>query len=283
MILNTLRFGFIGGGNMASAMVLGLLRSDIGAQSITVIERNLHAQQALHNKVKAISTSTVRIMPAPDRQLLECDVIILAVKPQQFHEMVQQIKPFIQQQLLISVAAGIRLLDLQRWFDGYTRMVRAMPNTPALIGQGMTGLISSVDLSSRDREIATALAQAIGKSIWVQDDAALDAVTAISGSGPAYVFYFIEAMQEVAQNLGLTQEQGKYLATATFIGAAELAQMADDSPAQLRQQVTSPGGTTFAALEVLNQHHVNESFKQAMLAAAARSKEMSQLFIQTVS
>lgn len=281
MILDNLRFGFVGGGNMASAIICGLLRSGVAPHLITVIERNPQAQQTLLHKACAINASPIRIMSGVNPSLSECDVLVLAVKPQQFYEMVQQIKPFIAEPLLISVAAGIRLIDLQRWFNGCTRIVRSMPNTPSLIGQGMTGLISTADLVQHDREIATALAEAIGKCIWVKDDDALDVVTAISGSGPAYVFYFIEAMQEIAQSFGLTQEQGKYLATTTFVGAANLAQASQESPDQLRRQVTSPGGTTFAALEVLNQHRVNELFKQAMLAAITRSKEMAQLFIQT--
>ncbi len=280
MILDNLHFGFIGGGNMASAMICGLLRSGVAPHLITVIERNPQAQQTLLNKTCAINASPIRILSAVHASLAECEVLVLAVKPQQFYEMVQQIKPFIAQPLLISVAAGIRLIELQRWFNGNTRIVRSMPNTPALIGQGMTGLISTPALKPHDREIATALAEAIGKCIWVKDDDALDVVTAISGSGPAYVFYFIEAMQEIAQSFGLTQEQGKYLATTTFIGAANLAQASQETPDQLRRQVTSPGGTTFAALEMLNQHRVNELFKQAMLAAMARSKEMGQLFTE---
>ena len=170
-------------------------------------------------------------------------MLVLAVKPQQFRDATAPLHDLLQaggkDPLIISVAAGIRLQDMQRWLGGRTRLVRAMPNTPALSGMGMTGLAAAAGLGERERAIATAVAEAVGQCLWVEDDARIDAVTAISGSGPAYVFYFIEAMQRAATELGLSAEQGHQLAVETFRGAATLAGQSPEPVGTLRERVTS--------------------------------------------
>lgn len=270
MTIQTLQFSFIGGGNMASALIGGLLRAGVPHAALNVIERNPQTREAL------LQQFSVQASPSPNQQLSHCDVIILAVKPQQFHAMSVQLQPYIKQQLLFSVAAGIRIDTMQMWFNNHQRIVRAMPNTPALIGAGMTGLAATSMLSAEDRDIATQIAQAVGDSLWVKDDAQIDALTALSGSGPAYVFYLIEAMQAAGITLGLNAMQSKRLITSTLIGAAQLAQQSDETPEELRRRVTSPGGTTFEALHVLEAHQVKEVFQKALTAAAARSAEIGE-------
>lgn len=270
MTIQALQFSFIGGGNMASALIGGLLHAGVPHTALNVIERNPQTREAL------LQQFSIQSSASPNQQLSHCDVIILAVKPQQFHAMSVQLQPYIQQQLLFSVAAGIRLDTMQMWFNDHKRIVRAMPNTPTLIGAGMTGLVATSTLSAEDRDIATQIAQAVGDSLWVKDDAQIDALTALSGSGPAYVFYLIEAMQAAGIALGLNATQSKRLITSTLIGAAQLAQQSDETPEQLRQRVTSPGGTTFEALHVLETHQVKEVFQKALAAAAARSAEIGE-------
>lgn len=271
MTLKALQFSFIGGGNMASALIGGLLRTGVSHTAMNVVERNPQAREAL------LQQFSIQASASPNQQLSNCDVVILAVKPQHFRAMTIELQPYIKQQLLFSVAAGIRLDTLQMWFNGHQRIVRAMPNTPSLIGAGMTGLVATAMLSEEDREIATHIAQAVGESLWVKNDAQIDALTALSGSGPAYVFYLIEAMQAAGIALGLDAKQSKKLITSTLIGAAQLAQQSDETPEQLRQRVTSPGGTTFEALHVLEIHQVKQIFQEALSAAAARSAEIGKI------
>ncbi|HBD32897.1 MAG TPA: pyrroline-5-carboxylate reductase, partial [Cupriavidus sp.] len=185
--------------------------------------------------------------------------------------------PQLKNSLIISVAAGIRLQDMQRWL-GTNRLVRAMPNTPALAGMGMTGLAAAPGLSDNDRAIATAVAEAVGQCVWVEGDDQIDAVTAISGSGPAYVFYFVEAMERAATEMGLSSEQGRKLAVETFRGAAALAAESTEPVSTLRERVTSKGGTTYAALTSMDASGIQDAFVRAMLAAAARGREMGAEF-----
>lgn len=255
---------------MAGALIGGLLRAGVPHSAMNVIERNPQTREALLQKF------SIQAEASPNSQLSHSDVVILAVKPQHFHAMSVELQPYIKQQLLFSVAAGIRLDTLQTWFNGHQRIVRAMPNTPSLIGAGMTGLVATSILSEEDREIATHIAQAVGESLWVKDDAQIDALTALSGSGPAYVFYLIEAMQATGIALGLNATQSKKLITSTLIGSAQLAQHSDETPEQLCQRVTSPGGTTFEALCVLETHQVKQVFQEALSAAAKRSAEIGE-------
>ncbi|WP_029048961.1 pyrroline-5-carboxylate reductase [Cupriavidus sp. amp6] len=274
-MLDTLTFGFLGGGNMASALIGGLIARGVPAGSIRVVDPFPEAQQRLARDLG------VHAAGAPDAAFGASDVLVLAVKPQQFREAAAQLLPHLPAgdgNLVISVAAGIRLQDMQRWLGGRNRVVRAMPNTPALAGMGMTGLAAPAGLSDKDRDIASAVAQAVGKCVWVENDAQIDAVTAISGSGPAYVFYFIEAMQRAATELGLSADQGRELAVETFRGAATLAGQSAEPVSTLRERVTSKGGTTYAALTAMDAGGIADAFVRAMHAAAARGKEMGAEF-----
>lgn len=271
-MLNTLTFGFLGGGNMATALIGGLIARGVPATSIRVVDPFEQAQARLRHDLGVHAAGT------PDSAFGASDVLVLAVKPQQFRAAAASLLPHLGDNLIVSVAAGIRLADMQRWFGGRTRLVRAMPNTPALAGMGMTGLAAVPGLPRQDREIASALAEAVGKCEWVEGDAQIDAVTAISGSGPAYVFYFIEAMEKAAAELGLTASQGRALAVETFRGAAALAAQSEEPVSVLRERVTSKGGTTYAALTAMQTAGIGEAFAKAMHAAAARATEMGAEF-----
>lgn len=269
-MLDTLTFGFLGGGNMASALIGGLVARGVPASSIRVVDLSEDARQRL-------AQSGVHALAAPDAAFGASDVIVLAVKPQQFREALASLAPLLADNLIISVAAGIRLQDMSRW-TGRTRLVRAMPNTPALAGMGMTGLAAAPELSETDRDVATAVAEAVGKCVWVDNDDQIDAVTAVSGSGPAYVFYFVEAMERAATEMGLSAEQGRKLAVETFRGAAALAAESSEPVSVLRERVTSKGGTTYAALTAMDAGGIKDAFVKAMHAAAARGSEMGAEF-----
>lgn len=261
---------FIGGGNMATAIITGLLRQNHPASSILVIDPG----QAQRDR---LSAQGLRTSAGPDATLEGASVVVWAVKPQQFKEAAAACKPFTGAALHYSVMAGLRTDDIARWL-GTPRIVRAMPNTPALVGQGMTGLFSRPEVSAEERARIEALVAPTGQSLWVSQEADLDAVTALSGSGPAYVFYVIEAMIEAAVAMGLTAEQGRTLALATFGGATTLASQSDDSPAVLRDKVTSKGGTTYAALSALEAAGVKTRFIEAMQAAQQRAGELGDEF-----
>ncbi|MEF9384913.1 pyrroline-5-carboxylate reductase [Ralstonia solanacearum species complex bacterium KE056] len=271
-MLDTLKFGFIGGGNMASALIGGLVSRGAPGANIVVVDPTEPA------RAHAAQTWDATTIAAPGAELADRDVIVLAVKPQQMREVCAQLAPHLRDSLVLSVAAGIRIQDLSRWLGGHARIVRAMPNTPALSGMGMTGLAAGAGLAGTDRDIASAIANAVGKSVWVPDEAQIEAVTAISGSGPAYVFYFIEAMQQVALELGLSPEAGRLLAAETFIGAATLAEQSSEPVEVLRERVTSKGGTTYAALTAMDAAGIKPAFVRAMHAAAARGKAMGEEF-----
>jgi len=275
-MLQNLTFGFLGGGNMASALIGGLIARGVPASSIRVVDPFPEALARLQRDLG------VHTAAAPDAAFGASDVLVLAVKPQQFRDAVTQLLPHLpaagKGNLILSVAAGIRLLDMQRWLGGRSRLVRAMPNTPALAGMGMTGLAAPAGLDASDRAIATAVAEAVGQCVWVNGDDQIDAVTAISGSGPAYVFYFIEAMEQAATELGLSAEQGRKLAVETFRGAATLAGQSTEAVSTLRERVTSKGGTTYAALTAMADAGIGPAFVKAMRAAAARGKEMGEEF-----
>ncbi len=267
-----LKISFIGGGNMAQALIGGLAGKLTAAENIHVVDVNPDALAVLAQRFG------VRTAPAIDATLAASDVIVLAVKPQQMREVAAALAPYIKQQLVLSIAAGIRAVDLSRWLGGHGAIVRTMPNTPALVGMGITGLAAMPGVSATQKEAAESILQAVGQTVWLMDESQIDAVTAISGSGPAYVFYFIEAMQQAALELGLTAEQGKQLALATFAGATELAMQSAEPVAVLRERVTSKGGTTYAALTSLQASGVQQSIVQALHAAAARGKELGEEF-----
>jgi pyrroline-5-carboxylate reductase len=205
------------------------------------------------------------------------DVVVLAVKPQQAHDAVATAAPFMAAPLVVSIAAGVRGATLARWL-GHERIVRAMPNTPALIRQGITGAVALPGVSDSQRADADRILQSIGTVLWLDDEALLDPVTAISASGPAYVFYFIEALQDAALDMGFSTAQSRALAVETFAGAAQLARQSDEPVSVLRERVTSKGGTTAAALARLNQHDVRSRIVEAARAARDRASELGDEF-----
>lgn len=265
-----LKITFIGGGNMAQALIGGLADKLTAATNIHAVDVNPDALAVL---VQRFGVSTA---PAIDATLAMSDVIVLAVKPQQMREVAAALAPYIKQQLVLSIAAGIRAEDLSRWLGGHEAIVRTMPNTPALVGMGITGLAALPGVSAAQKEAAESILQAVGQTVWLKDESQIDAVTAISGSGPAYVFYFIEAMQQAALELGLSAEQGKQLALATFAGATELARQSGEPVSVLRERVTSKGGTTYAALTSMQASGVQQAIVQALHAAAMRGKELGE-------
>ncbi|MFT5533827.1 MAG: pyrroline-5-carboxylate reductase [Burkholderiaceae bacterium] len=263
-----LTLSFIGGGNMANALISGLHARLGAAATIHVVDPNA---DALHKLAQQFGVSTSTQM---DSSVAASAVILLAVKPQQMKDVAFQLAPHLTGQLVISIAAGIRSADLSRWLGGHGAIVRCMPNTPALIAQGITGMVASAGVSAEQRAAADMVLQAVGATVWLDDEALIDSVTAVSGSGPAYVFYFLEAMQQAAQELGLTAEQGKTLALATFAGATQLAAQSPDPIGVLREKVTSKGGTTYAALTSMESAGVKQSIITAMKAAADRGKAL---------
>lgn len=264
-----LKLAFIGGGNMAAALIAGLAGKLTPGRAIHVVDPVAAALEKLREQF-GVSTAL-----QADAALLQCEVIVLAVKPQAMREVTAQLLPFLRPgTLVLSIAAGIRASDLARWLGGYDAIVRCMPNTPALIGRGITGMVASAGVSAAQKDVADAIMRAVGATVWLASEALIDPVTAVSGSGPAYVFYFIEAMQAAAEELGLTPEQGRELALATFVGAAQLAAQSSESVALLRERVTSKGGTTYAALNSLEQSDVKGAIITAIKAAAQRGREM---------
>lgn len=267
-----MKIAFIGGGNMATALIGALAGQLTAGQNIHVVDPNPAALAQLQQQF-GVSTAL-----QADAALLPSEVIVLAVKPQQMRSVAAAIAPWVSGQLLISIAAGIRSSDLARWLGGQPALVRAMPNTPALIARGITGIFASSTVSAAQRELADVILRAVGSTVWLNEESQIDAVTAVSGSGPAYVFYFLEAMQQAASELGLSPEQGLELARTTFAGATELAMRSSEPLSVLRERVTSKGGTTFAALSSLDNDGVARSIVRALAAAAARGKELGEEF-----
>ncbi|MDY0973983.1 pyrroline-5-carboxylate reductase [Massilia sp. CFBP9012] len=265
-----MKITFIGGGNMAAALISGIVRQAGSGANIHVVDRNPEALERLSQQYG------VRIATAIDEQVKESEVVVLAVKPQQMREVAAELAPLLNRHLVLSIAAGIRSSDLSRWLGGYDAIVRTMPNTPALIGMGVTGLVAQPGVTEAQRAQADTVMRAVGKTVWLNDEAQIDPVTAVSGSGPAYVFFFLEAMQEAALQMGLNAEQGRELALATFTGAAQLAAQSDESVEVLRQRVTSKGGTTHAAITSMEAAGVKEAIVAAMKAAAARGCELGE-------
>ena len=262
---------FIGGGNMAGALVGGLRRSGLPAASILVVE------PAPAQRERLAQAWGVEPLAAPDAQLGAAGTVVWAVKPQLFAAAAAPCAPFIGRALQVSVMAGIRSEALVR-ASGSERVVRAMPNTPALIGRGIAGLFAREAVSAAERAEVEALLAPIGATLWVAQESDLDAVTALSGSGPAYVFFFLEAMMQAAAEMGLTPAQGRQLALATFEGATALAAASNETPEVLREQVTSKGGTTHAAICALEERGVKAAFVQALHAACDRARELGDEF-----
>jgi pyrroline-5-carboxylate reductase len=258
---------FIGGGNMATALIGGLIKRGFSATHMRVVEINEDSCKRLHQDFGVRASAEF----APS--IGHSEVIVLAVKPQQMHGVAMQLKPLLGTQLVISIAAGIRAEDLARW-TGTQNIVRAMPNTPALIRSGISGLYALPQVSEAQRHDAQTVLAAVGKTLWLKNEEMMDAVTAVSGSGPAYVFYFIEAMQQAARELGFDDRDARRLVLDTFIGATKLADSSTEDVSELRARVTSKNGTTERALLSMESHAVKQHIIGALHAAAIRSQEL---------
>ena len=266
-----MKLAFIGGGNMANALIGGLLAQGARPGALSVVEPVAAARRRLGARYKVHASS------APDARTAAADTLVLAVKPQDMRAAVAPLAGKLGNRLVISIAAGIRLRDLARWLGGHAKLVRCMPNTPALIGAGITGLYAPPGVSAAEKRRAERILGAVGKVVWVRHEALLDPVTAVSASGPAYVFWFIEQLAAAGAALGLKPETSAELALETVLGAAMLAARSKEPPAVLRERVTSKGGTTAAALDVFDQEQLAARFRRAIEAASRRGTELGEL------
>ena len=262
---------FIGGGNMASAIIGGLIRQGMAPQQITVVE------PFADTAARLTKDFGVTVLPEAGPALAAAQLVVWAVKPQVFKEAAGPVSAHTRQALHLSVAAGIRTDSICAWLDTQ-RLVRSMPNTPALVGQGMTALYACPAVSEAEKASVEKVIATTGQFLWVAQESQLDAVTALSGSGPAYVFFFLEAMTEAGVGMGLSAEQAYSLAVATFSGASSLALASTEPPEVLRQRVTSKGGTTYAAITAMENAGIKPAFVRAMQAAEARARELGDEF-----
>ena len=271
-VLDNKKISFIGGGNMAQALISGLVSCGIKPSLITVAEPNSEARAQL--AAKGLNT----VDPTTDTKaaVIDADIMVLAVKPQVMKAVVSDFADVLDKQLVISVAAGLSTEILSDMLGGYGNIVRAMPNTPAMIQMGATGLYGTDDISAEQKQLATAVMEASGLVMWVDNEEHMHAVTAVSGSAPAYMFYIIEAMVDGAVALGLDKEQASALAMQTMLGAAKMAMDSDDAPAELRRKVTSPNGTTQAAIESMQANDIGRQISEAMQACYDRSQALSE-------
>lgn len=261
---------FVGGGNMASALIGGLIGRGWQAADLSVVEIVAQTRRALEQRYAVATSADLPPHIAADA------VVLLAVKPQQMRQVAAALRGVLSGQLIVTIAAGIRTADLSRWLDGHARIARVMPNTPALLQAGVSALYAMPAVAAEDRRQAEAILEAVGATLWVQREELMDAVTAVSGSGPAYVFYFMEALIDGARELGLDADAARLLAQETFNGAAMLARHSEDPLATLRARVTSKGGTTEAALRTLEEQSVRQRIVEAVKRAGARSRELGE-------
>ena len=262
---------FLGGGNMANALIGGMVKQGFTAADIHVIDPGAEARERLTTAYAVNCHATAESAPASP------DVLLLAVKPQQMKEAVAPLCGKLGSALVVSIAAGLDMAALSRWLGGHRKIVRCMPNTPALVGAGITGLCALPDVNDAEKAVADRVLRAVGSTVWIDDEGRMDAVTAISGSGPAYVFLFIEALQQAASDLGFSSEQGRQLAIETVQGAALLAAQSTEPASVLRERVTSKGGTTEAALRVMLERGVKDGIVAGCQAAEARGRELGEL------
>ncbi|MEW9898182.1 pyrroline-5-carboxylate reductase [Chitinivorax sp. PXF-14] len=263
-----MKITFIGGGNMATALIGGMLAQGFEPADLTVIEPSGDKRAELQ------ASFGVHTQAALAGGLPACDVILLAIKPQSMKEVAGELAGKIGGQLVISIAAGIQVSSLASWLGGHDNIVRVMPNTPALVRAGMSGLFAPAAVSEASRAVAERILKAVGDTLWLADESMMDAVTAVSGSGPAYVFYFIESLMEGAAKLGFNRADAKQLAYATFNGAVKLALDSQDDAATLRTKVTSKGGTTEAALKQMEAAQVKAGIVAGIEAANTRGQEL---------
>jgi pyrroline-5-carboxylate reductase len=266
-----MNIAFIGGGNMATAIIGGLIAGGANPREFRVVEPQRPQQDKLVGLFPGIGIFGETSAGAVDG----ADIVVLAIKPQQMREAAHALASHVADvPVVMTIAAGVRLADLSRWLGGYPRLVRAMPNTPALIREGISGAFALPDAGARGSELAERVLEGVGKVLWLAREDLLDAVTGVSGSGPAYVFYFLEGLEQAAQDLGFTKAEARTLAYATFAGTIKLAGGSDLEPAILRAQVTSKGGTTERAIGLLEADAVKSRFVAAVKAAAGRAKEL---------
>ncbi len=256
---------------MASAIIGGLRRQGMAAERFIVVE------PFGPQRDKLLADFAIAALAQPDNSLARAQQVVWAVKPQSFREAAAQVAPHTSAALHLSVMAGITSDSMAQEL-GTQRIVRAMPNTPALIGKGIAGLYARPEVSEADKLGIEELIATTGEHLWVTAESHLDAVTALSGSGPAYVFFFIEAMMRAGQSMGLSESQARQLAQSTFSGAAELARQSPETPQVLRQRVTSKGGTTYAAITAMQESQMGEHFEQALRAACQRAAELGREF-----
>jgi len=262
------KIAFLGGGNLATALIGGLIAKGFDARSIAVIELSPAARERLVEKYK------VHVATAPDAAVQASDTLVLAVKPQDMRSALASVAAGVNGKLVVSVAAGIRLDSLSRWLGGHRKIVRAMPNTPSLIAAGIAGLYADPAVSAEEKKKAEDILRAVGEVVWLAEEKLIDPVTAVSASGPAYVFWFIEQMAASAVKLGIPEKDAYLLSKQMVLGAAKLAAASDESPAALRKNVTSKGGTTEAALNVFAAEQMAERLHRAVEAASKRGAEM---------
>jgi len=266
-----MNISFVGGGNMATALIGGLVSKGADAREFRVVEPMAAQHEKLVERFPGIGIFHEATLGAIDG----ADLVVMAVKPQHMHEAAAALAPFIASvPVVLSIAAGTRIADLSRWLGGYPRIARAMPNTPALVGAGISGVFAPLDVNAAGRKLAGRVLEAAGAVLWVEREEMLDAVTGVSGSGPAYVFYFLEALEQAARELGFSSADARKLAYTTFDGALKLARASDLEPAILRAQVTSKGGTTERALTMMEAEGVKAKFIAAIKAAAERAREL---------
>lgn len=256
---------------MATALIGGLKKQGFSVAGIQVVEPVDEARERL------TEAFGVRCAATADAAAMNCEALVLSVKPQAMREALGPLASHMSGQLVISIAAGLRLADIGRWLGGYTRLVRTMPNTPALIGAGISGLYADPSVDREGRTMAEKILGAVGTTLWIDDEAKMDAVTAVSGSGPAYVFYFIEALESAARELGFDAAAARRLAVETFVGASRLAESSTESIAVLRQRVTSKGGTTEAALDSFMRDAIAAAIGRGVTAADRRGRELGDL------
>jgi pyrroline-5-carboxylate reductase len=270
--MKTKNIGFIGGGNMASCLISGLVASGHSPQQIWVADPD-------QEKLSSLATSSHINTSASNRALVaEVDVVVLAVKPQAIASVIKDLLSAFAQKdvLVVSIAAGINQTSLANWLGEATAIVRCMPNTPALVQTGATGIHANQNVSDEQRDLAENIMRSVGITVWVENETELDAVTAISGSGPAYFFLLMEAMEKSAIELGLSERTAQLLIEQTALGAARIALESTESPGELRTRVTSPGGTTEQAIKTFEQGGFSELVKQALQAANDRSVTLAQ-------
>ena len=259
---------FIGGGNMAGALITGLLQKGFDPSSIGVVEISAENRTQLNQKFGVVTHESI------NSTSVASDVIVLAVKPQQLHDVATQLHGLLDGKLVISIAAGMRSADLALWLGNHPVIVRAMPNTPAMVLSGVTGLYALPGVPEHQRQQAETILGAVGTTLWLQNETQMDAITAISGSGPAYVFLFMEALQEAAMELGFKPSDARTLSLETFLGAAKLASQSTEDAATLRARVTSKGGTTERAILSMQAAGIKQTIIQGAQAACLRSREL---------